>query len=161
MPNITKPLNMTEKYKIQKHIFTWLPWHDWEIDFSWENDVIWHLDPPPLPQPKQKEPPCPEKYIFSELSRSIFQISLKYIKLVIPKILFILILVLCNFTFYFKIPPVTKIKISDVWLPPAPLSKDFSEVVTPPPSPIYCWEKLTFSKIYGKVNFSKRRSEMH
>ena len=30
-----------------------------------------------------------EKYIFSELNRCIFQTSLKYIKLVIPKILFI------------------------------------------------------------------------
>ena len=30
-----------------------------------------------------------EKYIFSELKRCIFQISLKYIKLVIPKILVI------------------------------------------------------------------------
>ena len=47
-----------------------------------------------------------EKDIFSELNRCIFQISLKYIKLVIPKILFVL--VLCNFNFYFKI----------TWLPP-------------------------------------------
>ena len=46
-----------------------------------------------------------EKDILSELNRCIFQISLKYIKLVIPKILFIL--VLCSFNFYFKItwPP--------------------------------------------------------
>ena len=36
-----------------------------------------------------------EKYSVSELNRCIFQISLKYIKLGIPKILFIL--VLCNF----------------------------------------------------------------
>ena len=42
-----------------------------------------------------------EKDILSELNRSIFQISLKYIKLVIPKILSIL--VLCSFNFYFKI----------------------------------------------------------
>ena len=41
-----------------------------------------------------------EKDIFSELTRCIFQISLKYIKLVIPEILFIL--VLCNLNFYFK-----------------------------------------------------------
>ena len=132
---------------------------------------------------------CHRKIYFSELNRSIFQISLKYIKLVIPKILFILVLVLCNFNVYFKIPPVTKIKISDVWLSP---SKDFSEVFTPPPSSaswrvvvvgcacpvwglvrtlfvffylmflnIYYWEKLTFSKLYGKVNFSKRKSEIH
>ena len=48
------------------------------------------------------------KDIFTELNRYIFQISLKYIKLVIPKILFIL--VLCSFDFYFKIawpPPPT------------------------------------------------------
>ena len=44
---------------------------------------------------------CHWKDIFSELNRCIFQISLKYIKLVIPKILFIL--VLSNFNFYFKI----------------------------------------------------------
>ena len=42
-----------------------------------------------------------EKDILSELNRCIFQISLKYIKLVIPKILFIL--VLCSFNFYFKL----------------------------------------------------------
>ena len=42
-----------------------------------------------------------EKDILSELNIYIFRISLKYIKLVIPKILFIL--VLCSFNFYFKI----------------------------------------------------------
>ena len=42
-----------------------------------------------------------EKSIVSELDRCIFQIPLKYIKLVIPKILFIL--VLCRFGFYFKV----------------------------------------------------------
>ena len=42
-----------------------------------------------------------EKYIFSELDKYILKISLKYIKLVIPEILFIL--VLCSFNFYFKI----------------------------------------------------------
>ena len=47
-----------------------------------------------------------EKDIFSELGRCIFQISLKYIKLGIPKILFML--VLCNF-------------------------KDFSKIFNPPP----------------------------
>ena len=57
MPNITKTLNMTKKYKIQKHSFTRLPWHEWEIDFSWENDVIWHLDPPP--PPSKKNAPVP------------------------------------------------------------------------------------------------------
>ena len=42
-----------------------------------------------------------ESDIFLELNRYIFQTSLKYIKLVIPKILFVL--VLCNFNFYFNI----------------------------------------------------------
>ena len=42
-----------------------------------------------------------EKYIFSELNRCIFHISLKCIKLVIPEILFIL--VLCNFNFTSKL----------------------------------------------------------
>ena len=42
-----------------------------------------------------------KKIFFSELNRCIFQISLKYIKLVISKILFIL--GLCSFNFYFKI----------------------------------------------------------
>ena len=76
-----------------------------------------------------------KKDILSELNRCIFQISLKCIKLVIPKILFIL--VLCSFNFYFKImwpslhqykhPPPTLIKISDP-PPPANPSKDFSEI---------------------------------
>ena len=54
-----------------------------------------------------------EKDIFSELFRCIFQISLNYIKLVIPKILFIL--VSCNFNFHFKItwpPNPNKITLS-------------------------------------------------
>ena len=52
-----------------------------------------------------------EKDIFSELNRCIFQISLKYIKLVIPKILFIL--TLCYFNFHFKITwPPSKINPS-------------------------------------------------
>ena len=42
-----------------------------------------------------------EKSIVSELDSCIFQIPLKYIKLVIPKILFIL--VLCLSGFYFKV----------------------------------------------------------
>ena len=41
-----------------------------------------------------------EKNILSETSTCIFQISLKHIKLVIPKILFIL--VLGSFNFYLK-----------------------------------------------------------
>ena len=80
-----------------------------------------------------------EKYIFSQLNSCIFQTSLKYIKLVIPKILFIL--KLCNFNFYFKIswpsPPPKKKLIPPKNTPPPPpkqkflpppSSKDFSEI---------------------------------
>ena len=75
-----------------------------------------------------------EKDIFSELNRCIFQICLKYFKLVIPKILFIL--VLCSFNFYFKImwPPFPLNRI----LPPHqnknswPPRKDFSQTFNPP-----------------------------
>ena len=49
-----------------------------------------------------------ERDILSEFNRYIFQISLNYIKLVLPKILFIL--VLCSFNFYSKI----------TWPPPSP-----------------------------------------
>ena len=56
-----------------------------------------------------------EKDILSELNRCIFQISLKYIMLVIPKILFIL--ALCSFSFYFKI------------------TSPHPNKITPPPSP--------------------------
>ena len=75
-----------------------------------------------------------KKDILSELNRCIFQISLKCIKLVIPKILFIL--VLCSFNFYFKImwPPFPLNRI----LPPHqnknswPPRKDFSQTFNPP-----------------------------
>ena len=71
----------------------------------------------------------PLKKIFYQnltVNRWIFQIPLKYIKLVIPKILFML--VLCSFNFYFKItwPP-------SPYLPPA---RFFLKILTPPsPSP--------------------------
>ena len=77
-----------------------------------------------------------EKDILSELNRCIFQISLKYIKLVIPKILFIL--VLCSFNFYFKttwplppnkIPPPSHQNKN--FLPTR--SKNFSEIFNPSP----------------------------
>ena len=76
-----------------------------------------------------------EKDILSELNRCIFQISLKYIKLVIPKILFIL--VLCSFDFYFKI---TRLPLPNKVNPPPhqkknfcpPPSRDFSEIFNPP-----------------------------
>ena len=87
-----------------------------------------------------------EKDILSELNGYIFQTSLKYIKLVIPKILFIL--VLSSFNFYFKILwSPTKIKISD-----SP-SNNFSEIFNPHPwagrgcmlcQNLGMWNKLTF-----------------
>ena len=82
----------------------------------------------------------PLKKIFFQNLTCIFQISLKYIKLVISKIFFIL--VLCSFNFYFKItwPPPNKINSphqnKNFWPPPSlPQSKDFSETLTPPPHP--------------------------
>ena len=79
---------------------------------------------------KQQRVPSKCAILPSELNRCIFQISVKYIKLVIPKILFIL--VLCSFNFYFKITwlpphPPTKIKISD----PLP-AKTFLKFLTSP-----------------------------
>ena len=77
-----------------------------------------------LEKPQSVQNTCtilPLKKIFYQnltVNRWIFQIPLKYIKLVIPKILFML--VLCSFNFYFKItwPPTptttTKIEISDL-----------------------------------------------
>ena len=73
-------------------------------------------------------PYCHWKRFLSELNRCIFQISVEYIKLVIPKIL--IILVLCSLIFTLKLrdlpppnktPPHTKIKISDP--PPAKSSE--------------------------------------
>ena len=56
---------------------------------------------------KQLQCIATEKDIVSELNGCIFQICLKHVKLVIPKILFILIL--CSFNFYFKVmwPPLS------------------------------------------------------
>ena len=75
-----------------------------------------------------------EKDIFSELNRCIFQISLKYIKLVIPEILFRL--VLYNFNFYFKImwPPPNKIAPQNKNFGPHAPSKDFSKIFNPFPN---------------------------
>ena len=70
-----------------------------------------------------------EKDILSELNRCIFQIALNYIKLVTPKILFIL--VIYSSVLYFKItwspPPPTKLKFLTL-----SSSKDFSEIFNPP-----------------------------
>ena len=66
-----------------------------------------------------------KKIFFSELNRYIFQISLKHIKLVIPKKLFIL--VLCSFNFYLKItwPPLPQQKKNSVPPPPTPQQRLF------------------------------------
>ena len=71
---------------------------------------------------KQQRVPSKCAILPSELNRCIFQISVKYIKLVIPKILFIL--VLFNFNFYFKI----------MW-PPTPSHQRLFWNVLPPPLP--------------------------
>ena len=81
-----------------------------------------------------------DKYIFSELNRCIFQISQNYIKIAIPKIVFIL--VLCNFFFFFfKIsrPPQQNSspqqynplhQNKNFWSPPA---NTFLKILPPPP----------------------------
>ena len=75
------------------------------------------------------------KDIFTELNRYIFQISLKYIKLVIPKIL--CTLVLCSFDFYFKI----------AWPPPPPPSNKH----TPPPNNITPHTKIKISSCTSHI----------
>ena len=101
-----------------------------------------------------------EKDIWSEPNRCIFQISLMYIKLVIPKILFML--VLCSFNFYFKItwpPHPTKLippppqQNKNFWTPPPPPQQRlfWSFYSTPSPSPaklegaMPCWVPLTIT----------------
>ena len=75
-------------------------------------------------------------------NRCIFQISLMYIKLAIPKILFIL--VLCNFNFNFKTTwplPIWKFLTTHPSPPPPcpPLSKNFSKIINLPSPP---WPNL-------------------
>ena len=71
-----------------------------------------------------------EKCILSELNRCIFQLSLKYIKLVIPKILFMLVLCSLN-----KVTPRPRPPPQDKNFWPLP-SKGFSEIFNhPPPAP--------------------------
>ena len=96
---------------------------------------------------KQQRVPSKCAILPSELNRCIFQISVKYIKLVIPKILFIL--VLCSFNFYFKItwPPPPTHQNKNFWPPP---SKDFSEIFNLPlPQAGGGWQ----CKSLGKSNF--------
>ena len=79
-----------------------------------------------------------KKTFYHNLRDVFFQIYLKYRKLVIPKILFIL--VLCSFNFYFIImwplqqynPALHQNKI--FWPHPLP-SEDFSEIFKFPPTP--------------------------
>ena len=40
-------------------------------------------------------------------------------------------------------------------------SKEISRLISKGMSNIYHWEKLTFSKVVRKVNFSERKFEMH
>ena len=74
-------------------------------------------------------------------NRCIFQISLMYIKLAIPKILFIL--VLCNFNFNFKTTwplPIWKFLTTHPSPPPTHHSaKTFLKLLTPPPPPHPIW----------------------
>ena len=68
-----------------------------------------------------------KKIFYQNLTDTFFQISLKCIKLVIPKILFIL--VLCSFDVYFKItwpPPHPPTKL------PSPPAKTFLKFYPPP-----------------------------
>ena len=96
-----------------------------------------------------------EKDIFSKLNRCIFQISLNYIKLVIPKIL-----VLCNFKLYFKTtwipPPPRQFNSLCQNMPPSPAAKTFLKFLTPAPpkSEGGCmpwpmqWQQFTWNFIY-------------
>ena len=86
-----------------------------------------------------------EKDILSELNRCIFQIPLKYIKLVIPKMLFILVLWVLIFTSKLRdLPqqynPPSKIKISD--LPPLPQAKTFLKFPKLEGECITCWTRI-------------------
>ena len=77
-----------------------------------------------------------EKDIFSELTRCIFQISLKYIKLVIPEILFILVY------WYYEILIFTS-KLRDPHNKITPHQKKISD---PPPRQLRLFKKsLTFA----------------
>ena len=103
-----------------------------------------------------------EKDILSELNRCIFQISLKYIKLVIPKILYIL--VLCSLNFYFKImwPPLPY-QNKNFWPPPLP-SEDFSEIFTPHPSQAGGWGRggcMPWHKTILKAFFKKQSLKVY
>ena len=74
-----------------------------------------------------------EKDIFSELKRCIFQVSLKYIKLVIPKILLILLLISFNFCFKIMWPPPLPFHQNKNFQCPPPPAKTFLKCLTPLP----------------------------
>ena len=87
-----------------------------------------------------------EKDIFSELNICIFQISLKCIKLVLPKILFIL--VLCNFNFTSNkqfLPPPPPAKTFLTFLPSPPQDMKIKHILLPPK----VWEGFFLKKNYG------------
>ena len=99
------------------------------------------------------------EYVFWELNRCVFQMFLNYIKLVILNILFVL--VLCNFTFYFKITwPITnkinssnKIKITDRLSPPrAASAKTFLKCLPPFPLPPTPPSKLEGGGVHTLIN---------
>ena len=83
-----------------------------------------------IPMMDEKKLHIREFQMYFLLSRSIFQISLKYIKLVIPKILSIL--VLCSLILTSKLretPPPTKLPLPPTIYPPHQNKK----FLTPPP----------------------------
>ena len=89
-----------------------------------------------------------KKYIFQNLiNRCICQMSLKYIKLVIPKILFILVLYIFNFNLKLSdnlqqnYPLPTEKKFLT---PPPRASKDFSKLFNRPP----IWRRGVHAMLY-------------
>ena len=96
-------------------------------NFSWRVSVeTWYASclKKGLLEKQQGVPNIFKFAIFSELSRCIFQISVKCIKLFIPKILkciklfipkILFILVLCNFNVYFKITFLKILPPSQSW----------------------------------------------
>ena len=70
-----------------------------------------------------------EKDNLSELNRCIFQISLKYLKLVIPKKQLYWYYAVLTFTSNYMTPPLPQNK--NFWPPPPPLATTFLKLLTP------------------------------